>query len=196
MMHSQIIRRTHDKGYLSAIKIEQIVRKDYWIQDLKAKVKKVVRNCVPCILAERQYDKREGLLHPIEKGKISLDIFHLDHLGPLPSIHKRYRYILAIVDAIAKFVWLYAIRTTSTAEDLACLRKQSRVFGNPRRIISGRGSAFTSTNDFREYYKEEGVQHILTTTVMTRANRQVERSKLVGNSIVDETVYSSTGRVA
>lgn len=47
-------------------------------------------------------------------------------------------------------------------------------FGNPRRTVSDRGSAFTS-NDFQEYCRAEGVQHILVTTGMPRANGQVER---------------------
>ena len=79
-----------------------------------------------------------------------------------------------MVDAFTKFVWLYAVKTANAAEVLACLTRQSHIFGNPRRIISDRGSAFTS-NDFREYCKIEGVQHVLTTTGMPRANGQVER---------------------
>lgn len=55
-----------------------------------------------------------------------------------------------------------------------CLRKQSCIFGNPRRIISDRGSAFTSS-EFQEYCKIEEIQHILTTTGIPRGNGQVER---------------------
>jgi len=173
-MYTQVIRYVHDKDHISAGKTERIVAKDYWIPDLKARVGKVVRNCVSCILAERKYGKREGMLHPIEKGEAPLDTFHLDHLGPLPSTRKQYRYILAVIDAFSKFVWLYAVKTVNAAEVLACLTRQSHVFGNPRRLISDRGSAFTS-NDFQEYCKAEGIQHVLTTTGMPRANGQVER---------------------
>jgi len=78
------------------------------------------------------------------------------------------------VDGFTKFVWFYATKTTSTAEALACLEKQSHIFGIPRRILSDRGSAFTS-NDFQKYCREEGVQHILVTTGMPRANGQMKR---------------------
>jgi len=58
-LHSQIIiiiiiRQVHDKGHLSAIKTEQILRKDYLIPNLRAKIEKIVRNCVSCILVERK----------------------------------------------------------------------------------------------------------------------------------------------
>jgi len=39
----------------------------------------------------------------IEKGEFPLDTFHIDHLGPLPTTKKSYKYIFAVVDAFAKF---------------------------------------------------------------------------------------------
>ncbi|GBP11385.1 hypothetical protein EVAR_91277_1 [Eumeta japonica] len=54
------------------------------------------------------------------------------------------------------------------------LQKQSAVFGNPRRIITDRGAAFTS-RAFEQYCEEEGIQHLLITTGVPRGNGQVER---------------------
>ena len=51
---------------------------------------------------------------------------------------------------------------------------QQRVFGNPARIISDRGSAFTSA-DFKEYCNKESIEHVLITTGVPRGNGQVER---------------------
>jgi transposase InsO family protein len=69
-------------------------------------------------------------------------------------------------------VWLYATKTTNAAEVLSILKKQSIIFGNPPRIISDRGAAFTS-NDFKNYCKEENIEHVLIT--IPRSNGQVER---------------------
>lgn len=82
-----------------------------------------------------------------------LDTFHIDHLGPLPSTKKSYVHIF-VVDAFSKFAWLYATKSTSAAEAIGRLKKQSSVFGNPRRIISDRGSAFTS-KEFEDYCQTE-----------------------------------------
>lgn len=73
-----------------------------------------------------------------------LDIFHIDHLDPLPSTKKSYVHVFVVVEAFSKFMWLYVTKSTSAAEMIGRLKKQSSVFGNPRRIISDRGSAFTS----------------------------------------------------
>lgn len=110
----------------------------------------------------------------IDKGELPLDTFHVDHLGPLPTIKKSYKYVFAIVDAFTKFVWLYATKTTNTTEVVNRLKKQSFVFGNPRRIISDRGTAFTS-KEFKDYCSAENINHVLTTTGVPRANGQVER---------------------
>jgi len=49
------------------------------------KIQKIIENCIPCILAEKKQSRQEGFLNTISKGKILLDIYHIDHLGLLPS---------------------------------------------------------------------------------------------------------------
>jgi len=173
-LRSQIIRQAHERGHFSVMKTEALINKEYWIPNLRDKIQKVIKNCIPCILAERKQGKQEGFLNPIAKGEIPLDTYHIDHLGPLPSTKKSYNHIFLVIDSFSKFTWLYSTKTTSTAEVINILRKQSVVFGNPRRIISDRGTAFTS-NDFRNYCKEENIEHVLTTTGIPRANGQAER---------------------
>ena len=51
---------------------------------------------------------------------------------------------------------------------------QQKTFGNPTRIITDRGTAFTST-DFKKYCATERIEHILITTGVPRGNGQVER---------------------
>lgn len=161
-MHSQIIKRAHERGHFSTFKTEAVVKKDYHIPNLRAKVERIVRNCVDCILAEKKQGRQEGYLNPIDKGEIPLDTYHIDHLGPLAT-KKSYRHVLVVVDGFSKFTWLYATKSTTMAEVLARLEKQAAIFGNPRRIISDRGTAFTS-NDFEDYCRRENIQHVLTTT--------------------------------
>ena len=57
-------------------------------------------------------------LNSIEIGEGPLDNFHVDHLGPLASTKKNYNHIL---------VWLYATKSTSTAEVVQHLKKQSTI---------------------------------------------------------------------
>lgn len=173
-MQKQIIRQAHEKGHFSVAKTKVLLNNDFWIPNVEAKIEKVIRNCIACILAERKQGKQQGFLNPIAKGEHPLDTYHVDHIGPLPSTKKNYRHILVVIDAFSKFVWLYATKTTSTNEVLDRLVKQSFVLGNPRRIISDQGTAFTS-KDFADYCKKEGIEQVLITVGIPRANGQAER---------------------
>lgn len=173
-MQSQIIRRAHEQGHFSVGRTESLVKTNYWIPNLRQKVEKIVRNCISCILAEKKQGKQECFLHPIDKGNVPLDTLHVDHLGPLPSTKKSYKHILVVVHAFSKFTWLYATKSTSTQEVLTRLKRQAITFCNPRRIISDRGTAFTS-GEFKKYCREENIEHILITTGVPRGNGQVER---------------------
>lgn len=115
LMQYDIIRQAHEQGHLDCRKTEYLIRKDFWFQNMKTKIQNFIENCVKCILADRNQGKGEGFLQLIDKGCFPLDTYHLDYLGPIPSTKKNYKHIFVVVDAFAKFVWLYP--TTSTTSD-------------------------------------------------------------------------------
>ncbi|KOX76548.1 Pro-Pol polyprotein [Melipona quadrifasciata] len=168
-----MVREAHERRHFSVTKIENLPRRDYWMQGMKRKIE-VIQNCISCILAERKRGRQERYLHPLEKGEVPLETFHIDHLGLLFGTKKNYKHIFVVVDAFTKFVWLYATKTTNSAEVIERLWKQSVTFGNARRIISDRGTAFTS-REFAQYCQQENIHHSLITTGVPRANGQVER---------------------
>lgn len=102
-----------------------------------------------------------------------MSTYHIDFIGPLPSTNKNYQHIFTVVDAFSKFIWLYPVKSTKTKDAIDKLKIQQATFGNPSRIISDRGSAFTS-KDFDEYCQSEDIQHLLITAGIPRANGQIE----------------------
>ncbi|GFW88310.1 hypothetical protein TNCV_820661 [Trichonephila clavipes] len=98
----------------------------------------------------------------------------LHFTGPLPSTNKSYQHIFTVVDAFTKFTWLYPVKTVSAESALEKLKQQQKTFGSPIRIISDRGSAFTSKL-FNDYCDEENIQHLQIATGVPRGNGQVER---------------------
>ncbi|GFU93010.1 transposon Tf2-9 polyprotein [Trichonephila clavipes] len=78
------------------------------------------------------------------------------------------------IDAFTKFTLLYPVKTVSAESALEKLKQQQKNFGNPIRIISDRGSAFTSKL-FNVYCNEENVQHLQIATGVPQGNGQVER---------------------
>lgn len=173
-MQREIVKQTHDRGHFSVKKVEQLLKKEFWFTHMREKIEKVIRNCVSCILVERKHGKQEGLLHNIPKGNSPLETYHADHVGPITNTKKGYAHLLVIVDAFSKFTWLYPTKSTTSEEAISRLTRQAAVFGNPRQIVTDRGTAFTS-HAFRQYCEEQKIQHILYTTGVPRGNGQVER---------------------
>ncbi|GFY56638.1 retrovirus-related Pol polyprotein from transposon 297 [Trichonephila inaurata madagascariensis] len=116
---------------------------------------------------------KEGFLLPLVKDDIPLHTYHIDHLGPLAASHKNYKFILAVIDSFTKFVWLYPTKTTSTSEVIKKLDIQKFTFGNPRFLITDRGTTFTS-DEFHAYCSEQNISLHHITTGLPRANGQVE----------------------
>ncbi|GFW11414.1 transposon Tf2-6 polyprotein [Trichonephila clavipes] len=84
-------------------------------------------------------------------------------------------YPTSLKNAFTKFTWLYPVKTVSAESALEKLKQQQqKTFGNPIRIISDRGSAFTSKL-FNDYCDEENIQHLQIATGVPRGNGQVER---------------------
>lgn len=155
--------------------MKESIETEYYIPRLEEKLKEFVSCCIPCIISDRKAGKKEGELRPLPKGDRPLSTYHIDHVGPMTETGKAYRYIFVVIDSFSKFVWLYPTRTVSAKEVLKKLGAQQEIFGNPERVISDRGSAFTSS-EFQNYCNDEGIEHILITTGVPRGNGQVERT--------------------
>lgn len=71
------------------------------------------------------------------------------------------------------FTQFYFIRRKSSPAKMPS-RNQKVIFGNPKCIISDRGTCFTSEL-FTEYCEQEGVELVHITTSVPRGNGQIER---------------------
>ncbi|GFW91653.1 transposon Tf2-9 polyprotein [Trichonephila clavipes] len=155
-MQTEIVKNIHSKGHLGINKTESMVKQSFYFPNVRKCVENVINNCIECILVNKKRGKGEGLLNPIPKENIPLSTYHIDFLGPLPSTNKNYNHILSIIDAFTKFVWLYPVKSTSSRDALDKLKQQEITFGNPHRIITDKGTAFTS-KEFREYCENENI---------------------------------------
>ncbi|GFV02693.1 hypothetical protein TNCV_2743661 [Trichonephila clavipes] len=173
-MQHHFIKNAHYKGHFSVKRTLEHIKNKYFIPQLQSKIEKYISNCVTCILKNKKSGKQEGFLHPLVKDDIPLNTYHIDHLGPLATSSKNYKFILAVIDSFTKFVWLYPTKTTSTSEVIKKLDIQKTTFGNPRFRITDRGTTFTS-DEFHTYCSEQKITLYHITTGLPRANGQVER---------------------
>jgi len=174
-MENNVIRICHDDlGHVGTRKVISNITKTYWFPEMQEKVKNYIKNCLKCIEYSPPSGRPEDFLHSIPKGNLPFQTCHIDHYGPLEKTSKSYKYILLVVDAFTKFLRLYPCKSTTSSETIRHLKEYFRSYSKPRRLISDRGSAFTS-NKFKDFVKEESIEHVLIATGTPRANGQVER---------------------
>jgi len=103
-----------------------------------------------------------------------MDTLHIDHLGPFVTSSQRNKYLLVVIDALTKYVFLGPAPNTKTEPAIKFLDRIINAYGAPCRIIADRGTAFTSQK-FRNYCATLGIKLVLTATATPRGNGQCER---------------------
>lgn len=193
-MIAHVIRKCHDEvGHLSVEKTCGAIKGTYWFPNMNERVKNYVQDCLKCIAFNPYTGKSEGFLHSIPKGNVPFSTVHIDHYSPHDKSRAIKQHILVVVDAFTKLTKLYATKTTSTKEVIESLQQYFRDFDRPKRIVSDRGSCFTS-EEFHEFVENENIQHILIATGSPKANGQVERVNRVLGPMLGKLVDNSSAK--
>lgn len=173
-MRKSLVVAAHDlKGHPAVDRTVTNILQDFWFVRIRRYVKFHIRMCMECLLVKRPRGKQPGLLHPIAVGKRPFDTVHLDHVGPFITTSSRYKFVMTLVDNFTKYVIFYAVAGTSSEETLSCVKKFVSTYGLPRRLISDRGTCFTS-HRFEEFCSSQGIRHILTSTRHPQVNGKVK----------------------
>lgn len=187
----QILKMNHDDvGHCGFDKTLQRIRKNYWFAKMRKFVKKYVSSCLECSHHKAPGGKREGELHPIDKPSVPFHTVHADHLGPFIKSKKGNCYLLVIVDGFTKYTVVKPVRDTKTATTIRVLKEYVSYFGTPKRLITDKGSSFTS-GAFKDFITSYGIKHIVNAVATPRANGQVER---FNRTILDALSTSTHGK--
>jgi transposase InsO family protein len=174
-MRGQVIRSCHDDmGHIGMNRTIELIKRVYWFPKMTVCVKNHIENCLKCIVFSPKVGETEGFLKLIEKGTKPFHTIHIDHYGPLNKTVECFRYIFVVVDAFSKFLTLYPVRTVNTKEACSKLIEYFAYYSKPIRIISDRGSCFTSLA-FKDFCVIHNIQHVLIAAGSPQANGQVER---------------------
>lgn len=187
----QILKMNHDDvGHHGFEKTLQRIQEHYWFNKMRKFVKKYVSSCLECAHHKVPGGKREGELHPIEKVTIPFHTVHADHLGPFIKSKKGNCYLLVLVDGFTKCINITPVRNTKSATTVRVVREHISYFGVPTRLITDKGSSFTSTA-FKSFISNYGIKHVINAVATPRGNGQVER---FNRTILDAISASSHGK--
>lgn len=171
----QIVKKNHDDiGHFALDKTLEKIQLNYWFPSMRRFIKKYISSCLECAYAKASGGKKPGFLHPIQKICEPFDTLHLDHVGPFVRSGKGNTYILVIIDSFTRFIYLKAVKNTKSSSTVKVMQEYISIFGVPRRVISDRGTSFTSSV-FKHFLLDKGIHHVLNAVATPRANGQVER---------------------
>ncbi|UYV72254.1 hypothetical protein LAZ67_9002361, partial [Cordylochernes scorpioides] len=174
-MSKRLVVKFHDlMGHFATDRTVNKIKELYWFPSMKRYVRRNVAMCLECLFNKVPGGKQQGFLHPIKSGKRPFSIVHMDHVGPFVRSTKGNQELLVIVDNLTRFVRLSPVRNTSTQNVLKVMKSFVNDFGLPDKIISDRGSCFTS-RQFEEFCRGNGIHHTLNSTKHPQGNGMVER---------------------
>jgi hypothetical protein len=144
-------------------------------------LKKYIKNCRQCVLGKSHTGRRPGLWQRGERPSSALDVWHIDHAGPLVKSHGCTQ-LLVVIDAFSKYCSLRPIRKKNTEDTIRALSLVFEQMGKPRRIIADRTAAFASLT-VQNFLADQEVQLHHIATGMPRGNGQVEHTRTVFNLV-------------
>lgn len=161
---------------------------------MRAFVSKYVSWCLEYPYSKTPGGKQHGFLHLIHKVDVPFDSIHMDHTGPFVRSNRGNVYILILIDAFTKYSYIKPVKNTKSNTTIRILREFVGIFGVPKRIISERGTTFTS-DLFKKFVLDKGIKHVLNAVASPWANGQVERyNKVIVNSLTAKCVDSSESK--
>lgn len=170
-----LLQKLHDQiGHPGFEKCENSIKAQFWFPKMTRFIRKYINSCLQCAFGKGNHGRLEGELNPIPKAAVPMHTLHADHLGPFVKTRKGNTYVLVVIDSFTKFVFAKAAKNCSSIESIRIMKEIFTQFGNPTRVVTDRGKAFTSRY-FKQFSEEMQFKHILNAIASPRSNGQVER---------------------
>jgi hypothetical protein len=148
-LRETILKEVHDSAYSihpGSTKMYQDLKQKYWWYGLKRDVDAHVVGCDVCQGVKAEHQTPTGLLHSLKIPEWKWEEIGMDFIAGLPRTPTGYDSIWVIVDRLTKVAHFIPVRTNYTGAKLAELYLAWIVclHGVPKKIMSDRGSQFTS----------------------------------------------------
>jgi hypothetical protein len=118
----------------------------YWWRGMKKEMAQYVARCDTCQRTKAEHQRPAALLQPLPVPKWKWEEIGMDFVIRLPRIQKGNDSIWVIIDRLTKVAHFIPVKTTFGGATLAKIYNKEivRLHGIPRKIVSDRGTQFTS----------------------------------------------------
>jgi hypothetical protein len=144
-----LLDEAHNSAYSihpGATKMYLDLKTRYWWRGMKKEIVQYVAQCDTCQRTKAEHQKPAGLLQPLLVPKWKWEEIGMDFVIGLPRTQKENDSIWVIIDRLTKVAHFIPVKTTFGRATLALiyLKEIVRLHGIPRKIVSDRGTQFTS----------------------------------------------------
>jgi len=181
-IRAEIMRVNHDDpagGHFGEKRTADIVGQKYYWQGMRRDIRAYVKSCDLCQRVAIHRHKEYGQLEPLPTPPGPFETITLDFITGLPPARYRgqaYDAILVVVDAYTKWAMYIPCTKRMDAPELAETLVESvfSKYGMPKKLVSDRGSLFTSAFWTSLCYYL-GAQRRLSTAFHPQTDGQTER---------------------
>ena len=147
--------------------MKSLARMYFWWPGLTKDIEKLVKECAKC--QENQSNPAMAPLEPWTWPTRPWARVHVDYAGPFMN-----STFFIVTDAHSKLVEIMKTSSTTSTATIQMLRTMFARYGLPRTLVSDNGTCFTS-QEFEDFLKANGIQHIKTTPYHLQSNGLAER---------------------
>jgi hypothetical protein len=165
-LKGKVLELLHD-GHPGVVRMKMLARQYVWWPGIDKGVKDRVKACAFC--QESQKAPPQAPLHPWEWPEKPWVRIHADYAGPFMG-----SMFLILVDAHSKWMEVYPTGSSSSQITIEKLRLCFASLGLPEQLVTDNGPSFIS-EDFKQFMKKNGIQHIRTSPYHPSSNELAER---------------------
>lgn len=166
-LQQKVLLCAHE-GHPGSSAMKRRLRQKVWWPKIDDHVEKCVKGCNACILVSSV-----GPPEPMRRSRMPTRAWSdvaVDFLGPLPSGHN----LLVMIDYFSRFTEVVVMKQITAELTIQALFETFSRFGIPEVLRSDHGPQFTSES-FKEFCREYGIEQQRTTPYWPQANGEVER---------------------
>ncbi|WVZ58375.1 hypothetical protein U9M48_008654 [Paspalum notatum var. saurae] len=187
-----ILGEAHDTAYSihpGSTKMYHDLKERFWWYGMKRVVAEYVAVCDTSQRVKAEHQRPAGLLQPLKIPEWKWEEISMDFIVGLPRTQKGYNSIWVVVDRLTKVAHFIPVNTTYSGARLAELYISRIVclHGVPKRIISDRGSQFTS-RFWEQLHDSLDSKLRFSTAYHPQTDGQTERT----NQILEDMLRAST----
>nr|CAH66015.1 OSIGBa0093M15.5 [Oryza sativa] len=193
-----IMKEVHETLYSihpGSTKMYQDLKQQFWWASMRREIAEYVALCDVCQRVKAEHQKPAGLLQPLKIPEWKWEEIGMDFITGLPRTSAGHDSIWVVVDRLTKVAHFIPVKTTYTGHKLAELYMARVVclHGVPKKIVSDRGSQFTS-KFWQKLQVEMGTRLNFSTAYHPQTDGQTERVNQILEDMLRACVLDFGGR--